>query len=194
MMKYLIASTALLASSVAMAEVGNVQVFYDRSVGDGTDEISGFGVQGYGRVAPNVFISGMYQALDGDDFIGADLDELRFGVGVNSTDSEKAGFYGRLEYVKVDIDTAGGDTDGDGFGLHAGVWYAASERLMLNAEIGIAEIEDDENNVASISGSEFSFAASYALTDVMSVFAERRESIATIVGGTETRFGVGFSF
>lgn len=194
MMKTMIASAALLASSAVMADVGTVQVFYDRSFGDGTDEVSGFGIQGYGQVAPNIFLTGMYQTLDGEDLIGVDIDELRFGVGINSTDSEKGGMYGRLEYVKVDLETTGGDTDGDGFGLHAGVWYAATERLILNAEIGIAEIEDDDNGVASASGSEFSFAATYAINEAISFFAERRESIAAIAGANETRFGVGFSF
>lgn len=195
MMKLAIASFALLASSAAMAEAGTVQVFYDRSVGNGEDEIAGFGIQGYGHVAPNFFLSGMYQTLDGEDFIGIDADELRFGVGVNSTDSEKGGIYGRLEYVKLDLEASGGgETDGDGFGLHAGVWYAATDRLVLNAEIGVVDIEDDENGAmgASASGSEFSFAASYAMTDVVSVFAERRESVT--IGLPETRFGVGFSF
>ena len=190
MMKYAIAAAALVASSAAMAEVGTVQVFYDRSIGDGQDEISGFGVQGYGHVAPNVFLTGMFQTLDGEDFAGFDIDELRLGVGVNSTSSEKAGMYGRIEFIDVELDGPGGSTDGDGFGLHAGVWLAATDRLVLNAEIGIADVEGD-NNAFGASGSEFAFSASYAMSDLVSVFAERRESVAV---APETRFGVGFTF
>lgn len=192
MMKYAFAAAALVASSAAMADVGTVQVFYDRSFGDGDNEISGFGIQGWGHVAPNFFISGMYQTLDGEDLVGSDLDELRFGVGVNSTNSEKAGIYGRVEFIDVEVDpTSGPSGDADGYGLHAGVWMAATDRLVLNAEIGIADVDGDSFGA---SGSEFSFSASYAMTELVSVFAERRESIAAIAGGTETRFGVGFSF
>lgn len=196
MMKLAIASIALLASSAAMAEVGTVQIFYDRSLGDGQDEISGFGLQGYAHVAPNFFVSGMYQTLDAEDFIGADVDELRIGFGVNSTDSKKGGMYGRIEYVDYEADpSAGPSVDADGFAVHAGAWYAATERLVLNAEIGIAEAESDSGNtLLDTSGSEFSFAASYAMSEVFSFFAERRESIALSGFAAETRFGVGFSF
>lgn len=201
MMKYAIAAAAMVASSAVMADVGTVQVFYDRGVGDGDEEVSGFGVQGYAHVAPNVFFSGLYQIVDIPNQLTTltttndiDLDELRIGVGVNSTSSEKAGMYGRIEYIKVDGDAGSeGSTDGDGFGLHAGVWLAATDRLVLGAEIGFADVEDDDNDVLSGGGSEYSFSASYALNEQFSVFAERREAAVSFLGN-ETRFGVGFSF
>lgn len=147
------AAAALLAAPLAFAGdmpagqlIGHLTMtsaeIEDTGFGDFDDDGTGFGVRGWGTVAPNWFVHGEYQTVTTDDFdidvdqfrigggyamdvwmfkaeyidTGSDLDQAGFGVhGGMHTMAQNVGFFGTVGYITTD--------DSDGIELNAGVTF-----------------------------------------------------------------------
>lgn len=154
------------------AGVGNqVDLYYisagiDTAVGD--DDGDGFGVKGQFAFADNLFFNGEYQSANYDDS-DADLDQLRLGVGYNTSLNAQTVLYGLAEYARVKIKDGGSESE-NGFGLHAGLQFNINDAFGLNARIGYVDIGDFGDGV------EFLVGASYSFSKPFGVFADYRVS------------------
>ena len=100
--------------------------------GSGDDDGDGFGVYGKFDVSPSNFFELEYSAVEYDDS-DLELDQIRVGFGgliplSNPQLSAKL----LAEIINVELDAPGGGSDDDtGFGLHAGIIFAASAQFNV---------------------------------------------------------------
>ncbi len=140
------------------AGVGNQVDLYYISGGidaGGDDDGDGFGLKGQFAFADNLFFNGEYQSVGYDDS-DVDLDQLRLGVGYNTSLNAQTVLYGLAEFARIKIDGGGSESE-SGFGLHAGLQYNMTEAFGLNARIGYVDIGDFGDGVEFLVGASFEF-------------------------------------
>lgn len=121
------------------------------NVGSGDDDGDGFGVKGTFAFADQLFFNGEYQTVGYDDS-DADLDQIRAGVGINTSASEQIVFYGLAEFISFDFD----NEDDSGFGVHGGAIFNLNQAIALNARLGYVDLGDSDG-LEWLAGGSFKF-------------------------------------
>jgi len=177
----------------------NVDVDYSESLVEGEDTISlatdsgsGFHVGGAWQVWENLHLFGEYSQasqdmalaalIDGEEFAGkGDFDVVRYRIGVGYAFelSNTMRAYGRVSFDSIefkDFEVDGenfGDLDDDGFGAEAGLLWAATPAVHLQAQVrytSVGEI-DDENGSGFDADVLFGVAARWHLSETIALQA-----------------------
>lgn len=151
---------ALLASPMAfagdmpagqlMGHVTMTSVEIDGTgVADFDDDGTGFGIRGWGTVAPNWFVHGEYQTVTTDDF-DVDVDQLRIG----------GGYAMDIWIVKAEYIDFGSDLDQAGFGVHGGM-HTMAQNVGFFGTVGYLTT-DDTDGFELNAGVTFNFTRDFA--------------------------------
>lgn len=87
--------------------------------------------------------------------------ELEFGVGWHNALTETVDLLAEAAYVSVDLDSAFGSADDDGFGIGVGLRGAAWEQVELEARINYVDLDDSDTSV--------SFAGRYYFSETLAI-------------------------
>lgn len=117
----------------------------------------GWGVEGAVSFSDRAFFTVQYQSDTVDDVGGEiQLDQTRFGVGMQLNSGPSPAWYLRAEYIQLDMeatvfDLGSASADSDGFGAHLGV-YGENGQWAGYAEIGYASVEDADGFEGVVGG------------------------------------------
>ncbi len=160
--------------AMAASPIGNnLDAYYISSgieTGAGDDDGDGFGAKGRFAFADTLFFSGEYQSSNYDDS-DSDLNQLRLGVGFNSSISPQATLYGLAEFIQAEPDNTGipsFDEAQNGLGVHGGIQFNLGDDVSLDGRLGYVDIGDLGDGV------EFLVGATYRLTPAFGIFADYR--------------------
>ena len=137
------------------ANYGNVD-FDDANV-DG----DGFGFDITLGIAENFHLFGAAETADLD--FNADLTRWRAGIGYNTPLSPTVDVIGQLSYETIDIDTALGGADDDGFGLGVGIRVAATALVELNGGIRYVDFSDSGDDAVFDAGVLFNLTEAFSI-------------------------------
>ncbi len=123
------------------------------------------GVSASAEIGESFFAFGSYGAGEIDDgFISADVDSWNAGLGYHMPMSDSVDFVARLSYEYVDISVPGfGSGDDDGFGLGAGIRYAANDEFEIDAGIKYVDMDDGGGDTALSAGFLYNFTENFAV-------------------------------
>lgn len=188
------AAAACFLSAPSFAQGDNyVDGFFALSefdAGPVDDDGTGFGLKGEFEVADQLFIGGLYESIEYDDF-NADVDQLRLGGAYGpGAGSRNEGVYGRAEYVELDFD---GPEEQDGLGAHIGYAKPLAPAFRVYGEAGYLFLDD-------VDGPELLIGGTFQLNPNIAVFSDFRgafldvDNSNTDVDLTTFRVGARFLF
>ena len=137
------------------ASYGNVD-FDDLNV-DG----DGFGLDGSLGVTESFHLFGAVETADLD--FNVDITRFSAGVGYNTPLAEAIDVIAQLSYESLDIDTAIGNADDDGFGLGAGFRAELTDLVELNGLISYVDYDDSGDDTIIDLGLLFNLSDQLAL-------------------------------
>ena len=122
----------------------------------------GIGIDGSLAIADNYHLFAMYEMGDFD--FDVESTAYNFGIGYNTSVSEAVDLVARLSYEYVEVDAPLiSSVDDNGFGLSAGLRFAATEKLELNGGLEYIDLSDSGDDTG------FNAAALYNFNDMFSV-------------------------
>ena len=156
----------LLAFSAAASAEGFNYTFV--SAGYGTvdfDDVDvdgdGFDIGGSVAVADNIHLFAGYEIANLD--FDVDASGFNAGIGYNTPLSNVIDFVAALSYEYVELDVPGfGSVDENGYGLGAGLRFAATEALELNAGLKYVDLGDSDDTGFGVGGL-YNFTETFAL-------------------------------
>lgn len=180
---------AVFAAPVALADMPKGQVMghvtmtsaeLEGTGGDFDDDGTGFGIRGWGTVAPNWFVHGEYQTVGLDDS-NLDVDQIRLG----------GGYAMDTWIVKAEFIDTGSDLDQAGFGLHGGL-HGGSGNVGFFGTVGYLTTDDSD-------GIELNIGGSFAFNRDMSVVVDYRTYLGSFdpdgdLTLSDLRVGLAYSF
>ena len=200
--KWVLLSAGLAFCGVVAAE-SQIGVFFlpqsEFDIGREDSEGNGFGIHAEFDVWENGrldvdFSSANYDKgrLFNDDSPDVDVRQTRVGYNVlfggeNAVLTKLI----RLEVAHISVDADGVDESDTGFGLHAGLQYAASPALRILGEIGYVDVDD-------LNGPEIKLGLDYKLSSAFSLFGNYRGTMLSESGTdldvTDYRLGAAVHF
>lgn len=145
----------------------------------------GFGIKGNFAVTDWLFAGGEYQSADSDLSVASfegdiKLEQLRLGLGVNSTLNERAKIFALTEYIrrKEDIHLEGipfWRRSADGWGAHVGLQLDVTAAMNIDVRLGYVDVGVAFLD-ADASGIELLLGAAYDITERVGVFIDYRHS------------------
>jgi hypothetical protein len=183
------APAAFAGSMPAGALAGYVTMSELDIEGLGNDDGTGFGLRGWASLNGPWFVHGEYQTTSLDD-ADIDLESLRLGGGFAGEIQTGTMWLVKGEYIDL-----GSDADEDGFGVHGGVMFQASEAFGLFGTLGYLTLNDTD-------GLELNVGAKVAFTKELAGVLDYRTYMGEYdVGGAtgdftvdDLRFGVAYMF
>jgi len=157
--KLLLASALLLAAgsihAVESVRWDNASLSYQTVDSDGSD-LSGFSLSGMKLINDNVFITGGYSSVSGDEsFFDIDFTSLAFGFGYRHAHSKTTDFFGVASILRqeVDISSSFGSIDDSesGFDLQAGIRSLVNPNIELSGALRFVDIADDTETGLNLS-------------------------------------------
>lgn len=131
------------------------QIDFDNFNADG----DALGINGSMEVGENFFLFGSYSTGDiSDNIVSIDVDTVSAGIGYHMPMSDQVDFVGSLSYEYVDFSAAGVSADDNGFGLGAGLRYAANEDFEINGGINYVDYGDGGDDTSFGAGFLYNFA------------------------------------
>lgn len=106
----------------------------------------GFSLGGSVTITDNVHAFASYMSADFD--FGVDATAYSIGVGYNTPMSDTIDFVGRVSYEKAEVSAGVIGADEDGFGVSAGLRFAASEDLEFNASLAYVDLGSGSGETA----------------------------------------------
>ena len=122
---------------------------------------NGFGVDLTLGIAENFHVFGAAETADLD--FNVDFTRFSAGLGFNTPMTETVDVLAQLSYENLEVDTALGDADDDGFGLGVGIRVAASDLVEINGAISYVDFDDSGDDTV------FDVGALFNITDSISV-------------------------
>ena len=106
-------------------------------------DLFGFGIAGSYAFSDRAFGRASLVNLN-DEVANEDIDYSRMALGGGYIFYQQlnTNAYLGAELINTDLDVGPGNAEGDGYGLFTGLRTDVSERLELNAELNVAEIDD----------------------------------------------------
>lgn len=137
--------------------------------GETTSNGDGAGLHAMVPLGELFFVNGEFQHNSYREDGAGHLNEYRVGGGIESTpDKARAAIYG--EYIRFDGE---GDTNPDGFGLHARVSFDVIPPLKLFGEVGYVRLSVHGD---TFDGPEFLVGGAFSFTKYIGAFADYRIS------------------
>ena len=132
---------------------------------DGVDEdLDGFGLRGSLEVADNIFLFAGYADQSASVF-GSDIDYQAYDIGGGYAWSfaPAADVYGRIAYVKAELDFPGGDVDDDGYSLGVGMRGRVAQQFELEGALNYVDDSDGGDDTSLGLGARWYFTDQLAL-------------------------------
>ena len=128
-----------------------------------TTDIDGFALRGSLEVTDQFFGWAGYTTQSTEVF-GEDLDytTMSIGGGYAWPLSPTADIYGRLGYVKAEVDYAGFDADDDGFLLGAGLRARVAQEFELEGGLNYMDFSDSGDDTSVYAAGRWYFTPSFA--------------------------------
>jgi hypothetical protein len=147
---------------------------------DFDDDGTGFGLRGWGTVAPNLFVHGEYQTVGLDD-TDLDVNQLRLG----------GGYAMDVWLVKAEYIDFGSDLDQAGFGVHGGL-HTMSDQVGFFGTVGYLTTDDSD-------GIELNAGVSFAFNPQFSGVVDYRTYLGSLdpdgdLTLSDLRVGVAYNF
>ena len=170
------------ADGMPRASLAGYVVQQEVEFGPGELDDSGFGIKGWGSLAPNFFAHFEYQDIGGD----IDSSQYRVGGGYWAPLGASQGFWLSGEYV---------DYDGlDGLGVHLGGHTQLTEALGVYGSLGFLDLEEEDNGGFEDDGLELLIGGEVALVPGMSLFAEYRNFDGDVISIQDLHLGLNYYF
>ncbi len=141
------------------------------AVFDQDEDGDGFGGKLMAPVSDWGILTGEYQSTEFDDS-DAELDQIRFGLGVMTDGQARVGVL--AEYVRLEFDVPGFlPFDADGFGLHGRVEFDPAPGFTLHGQVGYIRVEEGPGE---LDGVEVAVGAAANINTALGVFVDYRLS------------------
>lgn len=154
-----ILALGLMASGVSLAADVSYDYlrlsYVDTELEVGPVDLDGDGLQLGGSVSVfnNAFAFGTFSDLDLD--FGVDASRLEIGGGYHHRLTPKLDLVGRLGYVSVDLDSAGGGADDDGILLSGGVRSRLTDVIEGRASLNHRSMDEGDNDTELELGGDY---------------------------------------
>lgn len=184
------AAPAAFAGSMPAGALAGYVTMSELDIEDvGNDDGTGFGIRGWASLNGPWFVHGEYQTTSLDD-ADIDLESLRLGGGFAGEIQRGTMWLVKGEYIDL-----GSDADEDGFGVHAGVMFSATEQFGLFGTLGYLTLNDTDGLELNL-GAKVAFTKEWAgVLDYRTYMGEY--DVSGVTGDftvDDIRFGVAYMF
>ena len=138
------------------------QIDFDDFNADGDIISIGFSAE----VGESFFVFGDYAVADIEEAgISADVDMLSAGIGYHMPMSDNVDFVSSLsyEYIDITLPFGLGSVDDNGFGLGAGIRFAASEQVEIAAGLSYVDLSDGGDETGFSAAFLYNFTESFTV-------------------------------
>lgn len=160
-----LAAALPFAASAADLDYSYLEGGYTSIDADGGLDADGWVIGGSAAIAPNVHVFGSYGSteLDGADLEDTDIDGgiARIGLGWNTGINDQNDLVVRANYLKIDTDFPGGDTDG--YEAEVGLRTAFTPNFETYAAAGYADIGRGSGDLYGKLGAHYKFNQNWGL-------------------------------